>query len=83
MTGAPFEPVSIAEIRKNSREVIRIALDQFKGSAVIQARCWQVAIDGRMTATRNGLTVSLAHLPAIADATVGATGKRGRPHRHQ
>lgn len=68
MTGDPFEPVTIAEIRKNARETIIVKLDQFKGSLILHAWTWYLAPDGRWKAGRNGLALSLHHLPALADA---------------
>lgn len=68
MTDAPFEPVTIAEIRKNARETIIVKLDQFKGSLILHAWNWYLAPDGRWLAGRSGLAIALHHLPALADA---------------
>lgn len=68
MSGDKPSPLQVAEIPKNSRELIRVALDEFMGSAVLQVRCWYLKQDGRTGATRNGLTVAVHHLPALADA---------------
>ena len=55
----------IAEWQKNSRETLRVAIDEFKGQPVICCRAWYQGADGNMKPGRGGLTVSIRHLPAI------------------
>ena len=57
--------IIIAEWQKNSREVLRVKLDEFKGQPVICCRAWYQGEDGNMKPGRGGLTVSICHLPAI------------------
>ena len=57
--------IIIAEWPKNSREVLRVKLDEFKGQPVICCRAWYQGADGAMKPGRGGLTVSIRHLPAI------------------
>ena len=58
-------PIIIAEWQKNSREVLRVRLDEFKGQPVICCRAWYSGADGNMKPGRGGLTVSIRHLPQI------------------
>ncbi len=64
--------IIVAEWQKNSRERLRVRLDTFKGQAVIDCRAWYEGSDGSMKPGRGGLTISLRHLPALADATAKA-----------
>lgn len=64
--------IIIAEWQKNSREVLRVRLDSFKDQAVICCRAWYVGSDGVLKPGRGGLTVSIRHLPQLADALAEA-----------
>jgi hypothetical protein len=55
----------IAEWQKNSREILRVRLDIFKGEPVICCRAWYRDASGILQPGRGGLTVSTRHLPAI------------------
>lgn len=39
-SAAPAFPIIIAEWDRNSREIIRVALDRYKGRLTINARVW-------------------------------------------
>ncbi len=62
------EPVIIASWPKNSRETLMVRLDTFKGQAIVDCRAWYEASDGGIKPGRGGLTLSVRHLPALADA---------------
>ena len=64
--------IIIAEWQKNSREILRVRLDTFKGQAVICCRAWYTASDGTLKPGHGGLTVSIRHLPALASALAKA-----------
>jgi hypothetical protein len=58
----------IGEWPKSIREVLRITLDEFKGRNVVDCRVWFWDRDGSLRPSRQGLTVSTRHLPALAKA---------------
>lgn len=60
-------PIVISEWQKNSREVLRVRLDAYKGQTVIDCRAWYGEPDN-LKPGRGGLTLSVKHLPALADA---------------
>ena len=64
--------IIIAEWRKNSREILRVRFDSYKGQAVICCRAWYADSDGIQKPGRGGLTVSVRHLPALASALAKA-----------
>jgi Transcriptional Coactivator p15 (PC4) len=64
--------IIIAEWRKNSREILRVRFDSYKGHAVICVRAWYADNDGILKPGRGGLTVSVRHLPALASALAKA-----------
>ena len=64
--------IIIAEWRKNTREILRVRFDSYKGHAVICIRAWYGDSDGVLKPGRVGLTVSVRHLPALASALAKA-----------
>lgn len=64
--------IIIAEWPKNGRETMRVRLDSFKDQAVIDCRAWYPGNDGRLRPGRGGLTVSIRHLPSLANALAKA-----------
>lgn len=57
--------VIIAEFDRNAREKIRIALDDFRGTNTVDVRVWYR--DGlELKPGRQGITTSVANLPALA-----------------
>lgn len=57
----------IAEWDRNSREIVRVALDRFNGYHTIDVRTWYHAGDG-VKPSKSGITLAIKHLPALADA---------------
>lgn len=72
--------IIIAEWPVNSRETMRVRLDTYQGSNIIDLRRWYAAGDGTLKPGRGGLTIAIRHLPALASAlakvmeTANATG---------
>ena len=64
--------IIIAEWPKNSRETLRVRIDNFKGQAVIDCRAWYQSGDGNWRPGRGGLTVSIRHIPELATALAKA-----------
>lgn len=60
-------PIVISQWQKNSREILRVRLDAYKGQTVIDCRAWYGEPDN-LKAGRGGLTLSVKHLPALAAA---------------
>ena len=60
--------IIIAEWQKNSREFLRVRLDEYQGQHVIDLRAWYGDKAGNLTPGRGGLTVSVKHLPQLAKA---------------
>lgn len=67
----PAFPIVIAEWDRNSREVVRVALDQYNGRHTVNARVWYHSDDG-LRPGKTGITLSVKHLPALADALAAA-----------
>ena len=64
--------IIIAEWMKNEREVVRVRLDVFKDRPIVDCREWYRASDGTFKPGRAGLTVSIRHLPSLANALAKA-----------
>jgi hypothetical protein len=65
-------PLVVAEWQRNSREIIRVALDSYNGAPTIDLRAWWQDNEGNWRPGRSGLTLSLKHLPALADGLTEA-----------
>lgn len=64
-------PIEIASWPRNSRETVRICLDEYKGNHLITCRCWYVGTDGELKPGK-GLTLSVKHLPELSAALAKA-----------
>jgi hypothetical protein len=74
-----LEDTVIAEITKNSREVIRVTLGAFKNQQIAGARVWFKADDGSWRPGKSGIAFKIELLPAVVDAfTEAAAAARAR-----
>jgi hypothetical protein len=64
-------PIEIASWPRNSRETVKVSLDQYKGNNLIACRCWYVGTDGELKPGK-GLTLSVKHLPELSAALAKA-----------
>jgi hypothetical protein len=71
--------IVVSEWPRNSREVLRVRLSEFKGQPVVCIRAWFPKADGGLAPGRDGLTVSVRHLPALAEAINRALELSGSP----
>lgn len=68
-------PLVIAEWPRNKREVWRVALDQYQGRYTLNARVWWHDDEDVLKPGKTGITVSVKHLPAMADALAKALAR--------
>jgi hypothetical protein len=69
--------VVIGEETLNSRDVLRVALDEYEGRRVVDCRKFYKREDGTLKPTRKGLTLAVERLPALA-ALITAALDRAR-----
>ena len=62
---------AIFEIPKNSREMIRVAREDFKGHDIINLRVFYDAGEGEYRPTKKGVAFSAALLPEVLKALGG------------
>lgn len=55
----------IGNIQKNTREEIRVELDEFKGYDLANIRVWAKKEDGNVIPTKSGLSVRVHHLAEL------------------
>lgn len=67
--------VVVASWPRNAREQIEVALDQYQDCRTIDLRTWFTSADGSQRPTRSGLSLSIKHLPALADALAKALAR--------
>jgi Transcriptional Coactivator p15 (PC4) len=60
-------PITVPEWDRNSREIVRVALDQYNGRHTINVRIWYCD-DGVVKPSKSGITLAVKHLPVLADA---------------
>lgn len=65
--GKTVFPLVVGEWDRNKREVVRVALDQYNGRHTINLRIWYRDGD-TLKPGKAGLTLSLKHLPDLAEA---------------
>lgn len=58
----------IAELQKNSRERLRITMDQYKGHEYIGIRIWFVVEDGQYQPSRSGVTLKPSLISQLVQA---------------
>lgn len=63
---------AIATIKKNSREEVRVSLDEFRGHHLVNVRVFYDAGDGEMKPGKQGIAVKVELLPELLSALVAA-----------
>lgn len=58
----------ISDINKNSREIIRIEVSEFKGRELINLRIWYQHFDGEYKPTQKGITLDISHYEELKGA---------------
>jgi hypothetical protein len=54
------EDRAIAEFTKNSRESVRVGLQEFKGHKLLQLRSWAKTADGTQIPTKSGIALQVS-----------------------
>jgi len=65
----------IASIEKNSREVLRVTLEDFKGHRLVNLRVWFKSTEGDFRPGKHGVAIRIDKLDALISALVEAHGK--------
>jgi hypothetical protein len=60
----------IADIEKNSREIIRVEVTEFKGRELINLRVWYSDFDGSYKPTQKGVAIDISHYEKLKDAVM-------------
>ena len=58
----------IADIERNSREIIRVEVSEFKGRELINLRIWYTHIDGTYKPTQKGVALDISRFKDLKDA---------------
>jgi len=65
-------PFTAGEWARNSREDVRVRIEQFKDHVIVDCRIWWRDEVGELRPGRGGLTLAVRHLPALAEALSAA-----------
>jgi Transcriptional Coactivator p15 (PC4) len=65
--GALQLPLTVSQWEKNSREVFRVSLTEYKDKALVDCRIFYLGDDGAYKPSPKGISATLNHLPALAD----------------
>lgn len=63
-------------IPKNSREEIRVSMDEYQGHQLVSLRVWFEADDGEMRPSKKGLAFRVDLLPQVAAALKSIEAQR-------
>ncbi len=58
----------VKRIPKNSREVVHVSVDHYRGHDLLNLRVWYESDDGTMRPGRQGLALRLALVPELLEA---------------
>ncbi len=58
----------IADIEKNSKEIIRVEVSEFKGRELINLRIWFSNVDGEYRPTQKGVTIDISKFEELKKA---------------
>jgi hypothetical protein len=68
----PTPEIVIAELDKNARETIRVALSSYEGTPTFSIWRWYRTPTGELRPGKGGLVIGLRHLPGLAEAVESA-----------
>lgn len=68
-----MEPVIVADLEKNARELVRVSLEEFKGYRLVSVRLWARDPLKGLVPTRQGVSLRLSLLPGLLGALEAAT----------
>lgn len=74
MSKEPAFPIVIAEWERNAREVVRVALDCYRGAYTIDVRVWWFS-GSTLKPGKTGITLSVKHVTGLADALAKADSR--------
>jgi hypothetical protein len=80
MSDASEEQTVVAEFTKNTREVVRVGLQTFKGHNLLQLRAWALKDGADAIPTKSGIALRIeliAPLRAALDAAEAEAKARG------
>jgi len=72
MSRNPQSEIVVAEIEKNAREAIRVAVGVYEGTRTLSIWRWYRTATGELRPGKGGLVVGLRHLPVLAEALASA-----------
>lgn len=75
VSNPPGFPIVIAEWHKSAGHVVRVSLDEFKGQSYVNARVWYTDASGELRPGKNGMGLSVRHLPDLIRALQDAAGR--------
>jgi hypothetical protein len=71
------EPIIVAEFARNSREVVRVLLDKYRGHDIVSIRTFYRNAAEEWLPGRSGMSMSIRHLPALVKALTEAADLAG------
>jgi hypothetical protein len=69
---------ALASFRKNTREEVRVSLDEFNGYDLVNIRVWYQTEDGEVRPGKQGLAIRLEQLPELQAALATVEQALGR-----
>jgi hypothetical protein len=62
------DPIIIAEWAINRRDRVRVSIEQFNGTWLVNIRKWFESDDGEIRPGKQGIALGIRHLPQLTEA---------------
>ena len=70
-----MDPIHIADIERNSAEIIRVEISEFRDKKLLNIRTWYLNDKNEYAPTKKGITVSVDKIADLKNALIEAENK--------
>jgi Transcriptional Coactivator p15 (PC4) len=71
-TNSDADALMVAEWAVNQREIVRVSIEQYKDTWLVNCRKWFESENGELRPSRRGIALSVRNLPRLAAAFANA-----------
>ena len=70
-----MQPIHIADIERNSAEIIRIEISEFREKKLLNIRTWYLNDQNEYAPTKKGVTINIDKIADLKNALIEAENK--------
>ncbi|RME87861.1 MAG: transcriptional regulator [Candidatus Hydrogenedentota bacterium] len=63
-----MDPILLHEFQKNSKEIVRVEISEYRGKKLLNIRTWFLNDEGQYLPSKKGIAVSVEKIPELIDA---------------